>query len=142
MTGDAQGARVVMGRCARRSRSWTSQEGRISVRAAYELRAAGRAMSVEKVVRKNREVVWRVRWRQDGRNRARTFSTRRDALDFDAEVRRQRRARSLGALDAGTESLGEYVTEAWAVTHAVTLRRRPGATTRTCTTTTFVRSSD
>lgn len=51
----------------------------------------------------------------------RTFSTRRDAADFDAEVRRQRRAGSLGALDAGTESLGEYVTEVWAGTRAVTL---------------------
>ena len=48
-------------------------------------------MSVEKVTRVGGEVVWRVRWRQHGRNRARTFSTRRDARDFDAEVRRQRR---------------------------------------------------
>ena len=78
-------------------------------------------MSVEKTQRIGGEIVWRVRWRQHGRNRARTFSTRRDAADFDAEVRRQRRAGSLGALDAGGESLGEYVTEAWAVTHAVTL---------------------
>jgi integrase len=78
-------------------------------------------MSVEKIRRNNGEVVWRVRWRQHGRNRARTFSTRRDAADFDAEVRRQRRAGDLAALDAGTESLGEYVTGAWATTHAVTL---------------------
>src|SRR5579884_716947 len=78
-------------------------------------------MSVEKIRRAGGEVVWRVRWRQHGRNRARTFSTRRDAADFDAEVRRQRRAGSLPALDAGTESLGEYVTGAWAATHAVTL---------------------
>jgi integrase len=81
-------------------------------------------MSVERIQRMGGEVVWRVRWRQHGRNRARTFSTRRDAADFDAEVRRQRRAGSLGALDAGSESLGEYVTEAWAVTHAVTLARK------------------
>jgi integrase len=81
-------------------------------------------MSVEKMQRIGGEVVWRVRWRQHGRNRARTFSTRRDAADFDAEVRRQRRAGSLGALDAGTESLGEYVIETWAVTHAVTLSQK------------------
>jgi integrase len=81
-------------------------------------------MSVEKIQWDGGEVVWRVRWRQHGRNRARTFSTRRDAADFDAEVRRQRRAGSLGALDAGTESLGEYVTEVWAVTHAVTLAQK------------------
>jgi integrase len=78
-------------------------------------------MSLEKIQRSSGEVIWRVRWRQLGRNRARTFSTRRDAADFDAEVRRQRRTGSLAALDAGTESLGEYVTGAWAVTHAVTL---------------------
>jgi hypothetical protein len=78
-------------------------------------------MSVEKVARAGGEVVWRVRWRQHGRNRARTFSTKRDARDFDAEVRHQRRTSGLGGLDAGTESLGEYVTGAWAVSHAVTL---------------------
>jgi hypothetical protein len=47
-------------------------------------------MSVEEAKRSSGEVVWRVRWRQHGRNRARTFSTRRDAADFNAEVRRQR----------------------------------------------------
>lgn len=78
-------------------------------------------MSVEKIQRNGGEVVWRVRWRRHGRNRARTFSTRRDAADFDAEVRRQRRAGGLPALDAGTESLGDYVTGTWAATHAVTL---------------------
>jgi integrase len=77
-------------------------------------------MSVEKITRASGEVVWRVRWRQRGRNRARTFSTRRDARDFDAEVRRQRRARSLAALDAGAEILREYVTGTWAVSHAAT----------------------
>ena len=55
------------------------------------------------------------------RNRARTFSTRRDARDFDAEVRRQRRAGSLAAIDAGAETLGEYVTGTWATSHAATL---------------------
>jgi integrase len=78
-------------------------------------------MSVEKIQRSGGEVVWRVRWRQRGQNRARTFSTRRDAADFDAEVRRQRRAGGLAALDFGTESLGDYVTGTWAATHAVTL---------------------
>jgi hypothetical protein len=78
-------------------------------------------MSVDKVRRAGGEVLWRVRWRQHGRNRARTFSTRRDARDFDAEVRRQRRAGSLPTLDAGTETLGEYVTGTWAASHAATL---------------------
>jgi integrase len=78
-------------------------------------------VSVEKVQRASGAVVWRVRWRQHGRNRARTFSSRRDARDFDAEVRRARRAGSLTALDAGKETLGEYVTGTWAACHAATL---------------------
>jgi len=78
-------------------------------------------MSVEKITRTGGEVVWRVRWRQQGRNRARTFSNRRDARDFDADVRRQRRAGSLAARDAGTKTLGAYVTSVWAVSHAATL---------------------
>jgi len=75
-------------------------------------------MSVEKVQRDNRETVWRVRWREHGRNRARTFSSRRDALDFDAERRRARRAGTLSLLDAGAETLDEYVTATWAQAHA------------------------
>jgi integrase len=78
-------------------------------------------MSVEKVARASGEIVWRVRWRQHGHNRARTFSTKRDARDFDAEIRRRRRAGSLAQLDAGTQPFGEYVTGTWAVTHAATL---------------------
>jgi integrase len=78
-------------------------------------------MSVEKVVRKSGETVHRVRWRQGGRNRARTFSTQRDALDFEAERRRAARAGTLAQLDAGTESLDEYVTGSWAPGHGVTL---------------------
>jgi integrase len=78
-------------------------------------------MSVEKVTRSSGEAVWRVRWRQHGHNRARTFSTKRDASDFDAEVRRQRRAGGLALLDAGSETLGEYVIGTWAATHAATL---------------------
>lgn len=78
-------------------------------------------MSVEKVQRTGGEVVWRVRWRQHGRNRARTFTSRRDARDFDADVRRQRRAGSLAELDAGTETLGDYVIGIWATAHAATL---------------------
>ena len=75
-------------------------------------------MSVEKVQRRSREIVWRVRWREHGRNRARTFSSRRDALDFDAERRRARRAGTLALLDAGAESLDDYVTGTWAHAHA------------------------
>jgi len=70
-------------------------------------------MSVEKVRRKDGQVVWRVRWREAGHNRSHTLSTRRDAADFDAELRRHRRAGTLAQLDAGTETLEEYVTGTW-----------------------------
>ena len=33
---------------------------------------------------------WRVRWRDGTRNRARTFDLKKDALAWDAEVRRRR----------------------------------------------------
>ena len=78
-------------------------------------------MSVEKVQRKNREVVWRVRWREHRRNRARSFSSRRDALDFDADRRRARRAGTLTLLDAGAETLDDYVTGTWVHAHAALL---------------------
>ena len=78
-------------------------------------------MSVEKLTRKSGETVWRVRWRQSGANRARTFSTRRDAQDFDAERRRLARAGQLAQLDAGAESLDAYVVETWVPTYAPTL---------------------
>ena len=84
-------------------------------------RSRPQAMSVEKVQRENREVVWRVRWREHGRNRARTFSSRRDALDFDADRRRARRAGTLTLLDAGAETLDDYVTGTWVHAHAALL---------------------
>src|SRR3954465_5002500 len=77
-------------------------------------------MSVEKVKRSS-EVVYRVRWREGGRNRARTFSTHRDARDFDAELRRHRRAGSLAQLDRGTETLDAYVTGGWGPAQAPAL---------------------
>jgi integrase len=78
-------------------------------------------MSVEKRVNKSGEVVHRVRWRQDGRNRSQTFSRKRDANDFDAERRRLARAGLLAHLDAGTETLDQYVVEVWLPTYAADL---------------------
>src|ERR671939_300120 len=49
-------------------------------------------MNVEKVTRVSGEVVWRVRWRQHGRNRARAFSTR--AMPATSMLRCERRAGS------------------------------------------------
>src|SRR4051794_26197482 len=89
---------------------------------AVGVRRVEPAMSVEKRVNKSTgEIVWRVRWRQDGHNRAQTFSTRRDALDFDAKRRGLARAGLLAQLDAGTETLDEYVRDVWVPTYAADL---------------------
>ena len=73
-------------------------------------------MSVQK-----RGNVWRVRWQEGDRWRSRTFDRKADARDFDAELRRRRRLGDLARLDAGQESLNEYVAAVWAPTYAALL---------------------
>jgi integrase len=81
-------------------------------------------VSVERIERKG-EVVWRVRWRDErGRNRARVLGRKRDAEAFDAEVKRRKRIGDLAILDAGRETLDEYVTCTWARAHAAHLAPR------------------
>ncbi len=70
-------------------------------------------MSIERVERKDGGVVWRVRWRQAGRNRSKVLGRKRDAEAFDAELRRRRRTGELAALDAGKETLAEFGEEWW-----------------------------
>lgn len=67
------------------------------------------------------QLVWRVRWREGGRNRSQVLGSKPDALDFDAEVRRHKRAGTLAQLDAGTETLDEYVTGTWWPSHTAHL---------------------
>ncbi|MEK6273161.1 MAG: tyrosine-type recombinase/integrase [Actinomycetota bacterium] len=82
-------------------------------------------MSVERVKRKSGEILWRVRWRDTrGRNRSRVLGRKRDAEAFDAEIKRRKRTGDLGALDAGRETLDEYVAGAWSRAHAAHLRPR------------------
>lgn len=82
-------------------------------------------MSVERVERQDGEVVYRVRWRDhQGRNRARVLGRRRDALAFEAEVKRRKRMGELAAMDAGRETLDQYVTGSWANAHATHLAPR------------------
>ncbi len=70
-------------------------------------------MSIERVERR-RGAVWRVRWRDErGRNRSKVLGRKRDAEAFDAEVRRLKRTRGLGQLDAGTQTLAELGEEWW-----------------------------
>ncbi len=80
-------------------------------------------MSVRKVKRRSKpRWAWEVRWREGGRNRAKTFLVKSDAENFDWNVKR---ARSLGIgldeLDAGKETLGEFVSGTWAPARAITL---------------------
>ena len=70
-------------------------------------------MSVERVELKNGTVVWRVRWRQGGRNRSKVLGRKRDAEAFDAELRRRKRLGELGLMDTGTETLAEFGEEWW-----------------------------
>ena len=47
-------------------------------------------MSSERVERDG-GVVWRVRWREPGRNRSKVLGRKRDAEALDAELKRRRR---------------------------------------------------
>jgi integrase len=70
-------------------------------------------VSVEKVVGKDGQVVWRVRWRQGQRNRSKVLGRKRDAEAFDAELRRRRRLGELGLMDAGNQKLADFGQEWW-----------------------------
>jgi hypothetical protein len=95
-------------------------------------------MSVERVERKDGSVVWRVRWRQGGRNRSKVLGRKRDAEAFDAELVRKKRTGELAQLDAGKELLSDFGEEWWrlyaepnldapGVRHAVGRARAPAA---------------
>lgn len=70
-------------------------------------------MSVERVERKGGSVVWRVRWRQGGRNRSKVLGRKRDAEAFEAELVRRKRTGELAQLDAGKEPLADFGEEWW-----------------------------
>jgi hypothetical protein len=70
-------------------------------------------MSVERVVRKDGSVVWRVRWRQAGRNRSKVLGRKCDAEAFDAEIARRKRTGEPARLDAGKEPLAQFGEEWW-----------------------------
>jgi integrase len=73
-------------------------------------------MSVHK-----RGKAWEVRWRDAGRRRSRAFSTKRDAELYEGEVKRRQRLGTLAQIDAGGETLLEYVETVWAPVHAAAL---------------------
>src|SRR6266511_3209493 len=75
-------------------------------------------MSVEKVTRKSGALVWRVRWREGLRNRARTFDRKGDAMRFETEVRRRQQTGDLPPVEGGRETLAVFA-EKWWKTYAV-----------------------
>lgn len=70
-------------------------------------------MSVHPYTQKDGTKSWKVRWRQGDTNRSRSFSRHRDALLFDAEVRRRRETGELATLTGGTQTLREYGEQWW-----------------------------
>ncbi|HEX7297937.1 MAG TPA: N-terminal phage integrase SAM-like domain-containing protein [Solirubrobacteraceae bacterium] len=70
-------------------------------------------MSIERVQRKDGTAVWRVRWRQGGRNRSKVLGRTSDAEAFDAELVRRKGAGELAQLDAGKEPLADFGEEWW-----------------------------
>jgi integrase len=76
-------------------------------------------MSVSK-----RGKVWVVRWREGGQRPQRTFDRKADADLFDAEITRRKRLGTLAQLDAGAETLDDYVEHAWGGSHTAHLSAR------------------
>jgi integrase len=83
---------------------------------------------VEKRERRRRDgttyAVWRVRWRDErGVERSRTFDRATDARAYEAKVRTLKRKGALDDIDAGTETLAEFVEEWWLVYAGPNLER-------------------
>ena len=81
-------------------------------------------MSIHTEKRADGSKAFKVRFRDGGVNRARSFDRRADARAFEAELRRRRQLGAL-AVQQLTErhgpTLGEWVEQRWAVEHASTL---------------------
>lgn len=70
-------------------------------------------MAIEKRERKTGDV-YRVTWRDDrGRQRSRTFSLKRDASAYEAKIKLAKRQGELAALDAGKQTLDDFLAEWW-----------------------------
>lgn len=71
-----------------------------------------------------RRKAYRVRWKEGSRWRSRTFGRESDAKTFDADLVRRKRLGTLAQLDAGIETLEEYVADVWVPTFAAVLSAR------------------
>jgi integrase len=76
---------------------------------------------IQKRVLADRSVRWRVRWRQGGHYRARTFDRKGDALNFGAELRRRQQLGTIATIDTGRMTLAEYVAGTWAKAYRANL---------------------
>jgi integrase len=56
---------------------------------------------------------WRVRWREGGRNRAKTLGSKRDAQLFESEIVRRKRMGDLATLDHGKQTLQDFAETTW-----------------------------
>ncbi|MGA8337361.1 MAG: site-specific integrase [Solirubrobacteraceae bacterium] len=87
-------------------------------------------MEIQKRILSDGSVRWKVRWRQGGRYRARTFDRKGDATNFAADVRRRQQVGTLSTIDSGRITLAEYVSETWSKAYRASLsestRRRYG----------------
>src|SRR4051794_40839494 len=83
---------------------------------------------VERRERRRRDgtvyAVWRARWRDEqGVERSKTFDRAADARVWEAKIRMMKRSGALAELDAGTETLAEFVEEWWLVYAGPNLER-------------------
>src|SRR5215210_6975967 len=83
---------------------------------------------VEKRERRRRDgstyTVWRVRWYDDaGAERSKTFDRATDAKAFEAKIRTLKRTSALADVDAGRETMAEFVEEWWMVYAGPNLER-------------------
>ena len=81
-------------------------------------------MSAKPRTRKDGTRGWEVRWRENGANRSRTFTLKRDADAWDREVARRKQLGPLAVRQLtarGGPTMGQWITERWAPEHAVTL---------------------
>ncbi len=82
-------------------------------------------MSVERITRRLGSRAYRVRWREHGRQRARTFDVKADAEAWDREIKRRQQLGPLAVqqLTDRSVTLGEWITERWAPEHGATLEQ-------------------
>lgn len=66
---------------------------------------------------------WLVRWRENGHNRGRRFTLKRDADAWETEVKRRKQLGPIAVAQLTTRgsTLGEWIAERWAPEHAATL---------------------